>query len=162
MKKTCVAFLLAMMAASTASAFSIAVVDTQTVFTKSSAMKRINDELAHDFSARKKVLDQEAKTLSDEIASFQKNKSVMSKDKAIATQKKIASDEMALQAAQSKFQHDVMGEQGKKLKEAQQEIQTVVGKIAKQKKIDLVLASNAVLYSSDTADITADVEKEVK
>lgn len=137
----------------------IGVVDMKTVFTTSSKVKTIKAGLAKQFDPQKAKLEKLGNALQSEIANYQKNKAVMSKDDAKKAQDQIAKDESNFRDAQTKFQQDVFNAQNKSLEDFMSSVKSAVKVVAEKQKLDLVIPNNDVLYSKDNNDITKDVLK---
>lgn len=133
------------------------VVNMQTIFKTSPKAKAINASLKREFAARKAGIVKMGQNLQSEVKSYQKNQAVLSKAKLAALQQKISQHSMALRQAQQKFQSDLLAAQNQKMTAFLNQVKTAVAKVAKKKDIDIVLPSNAVLYSKNKMDITSNV-----
>lgn len=165
MKKLCIALLLSFMAIWSIGAMAdeeIGVVDMQTIFKSSPRAQAINKALKSQFASRKENIVKMGKALQTEIQQYQKNQAVMDKTKIKALQEKINKQSVALRQAQAKFQQDLVTEQNKKMKEFIDDVKSAVAKVAGKKDLEVVLPSNAVLYSKPKLDITSDVLSNMK
>jgi Skp family chaperone for outer membrane proteins len=60
-----------------------------------------------------------------------------------------------------KFQEDVSAAQREGVEKFMKTVNSTVSTIAKQQKLDVVLLKPALIYASDTTDVTKDVLKEL-
>lgn len=135
----------------------IGVVDMQTIFKSSPEVKAINASLKSEFSGRKASIVKMGQQLQDEVKKYQKNQSVMSKVSLAKLQQSINQHSVSLRQAQAKFQSDLMAAQNNKMRIFLNKVKSAVTKVANKKGLELVLPSNAVLYSKNKMDITASV-----
>jgi len=135
----------------------IGVVNMQTIFRSSPQVKKINTTLQKRFAARKTNIVAMGKKLQTEVKQFQKNQTVMDSKAAQALRAKIGEQGTKLRQMQGKFQRDLMVAQNAEMKKFMTRVKGIVGKIAAKKKLDVVLPSNAVLYSKTKSDITSEV-----
>ena len=77
-----------------------------------------------------------------------------------AMQKKINTDQANLSQEATSFQQDLGKEQNKVMKGVLAQLNDIISSIAKKNSYSLVLDSQAVIYSSDSVDITKQVSKE--
>lgn len=140
----------------------IGVVDMKTVFTTSPKVKQIKGELTKQFEPEKQKLQKMGDALQADIAAYQKNKAVMSKDDMKKAQDKITAEESSFRDAQSKFQQDVFNAQNKSLETFMTDVKASVKVVAEKQKLDLVVPNNDVLYSKDDKDITKAVLDNLK
>jgi len=140
----------------------IGVVDMKVIFKTSPKAKDINKSLKDQFSSRKTDIVEMGKTLQKEVQQYRKNRSVMNKKNMRTLQGKIQKQSIALRKAQVKFQSDLATAQNKKMKVFIAEVKAAVKKVSRKKDLDVVLPSNAVLYSSDKLDVTSDVLSAMK
>jgi len=96
-----------------------------------------------------------------EVKSYQKEQAVLSKKKIAALQRTISQHSVALRQAQAKFQSDLLTTQNKKMSAFLDQVKAAVAKVAQKKGLDVVLPSNAVLYSKNKFDITPSVLSEL-
>ena len=94
---------------------------------------------------------------------MQRNASTMKASDRTKKEKQIASERAAFEQKAQAFDKDNQSRQMQERNKLLAKIQTAVQSVAKSEGYDLVLDSQAVLYSSaDAKDITADVVKQVK
>lgn len=139
---------------------SIAVVNVQQVFQQSPKIAELNKKLQNQFKPRQDKLVAAQKSLQDELDAFKKNSPTMSQKDKDAAQKKIVDDQASLAKDASAFQQDLSKEQSKVMKSVLGQLNDIISKIAKKNSYPLVLDSQAVIYSSDSADITKQVASE--
>lgn len=138
------------------------VIDMQQVVTKSSKADDLKKQLETQFSSQKKEIDDMTASLQADLAKYQKDKAVMSKKDSEAMQKKISTAESTLQQKQATLQQQVQEEQTKKMNEFMASVQDASKAVAKDKKLDLVLPKNAVVYFDNGSDVTDAVISQMK
>lgn len=138
------------------------VVDMRQIFEASPQVKAINADLDKKFSGQRNDLVTKGKALQDDVKKLQRNESVMSKKDVAALKDKIAEQEAALRTEQAQFQKTLYAAQNDAMNTFMEKVKGVVAAVAKQKKLDMVLPKNAVVYSQDKMDITADVTAKLK
>ncbi|MDP1574905.1 MAG: OmpH family outer membrane protein [Coxiellaceae bacterium] len=145
-----------------ASADGIGVVDMKMIFTTSPKVKAIKANLTKQFDPEKAKLEKMGNTLQADIAKYQKNKAVMSKDDMKKAQDSITAEESAFRDAQTKFQQDVFNAQNKSLETFMGDVKAAVKVVADKQKLDLVIPNNDVLFSKGDKDITKEVLENLK
>ena len=135
----------------------VGVVDMEKVVKDSPMATSIKSDLEKQFAEPKKKVTAMTNKLQADMAKYQKNKAVMSKDDLAALEKSIGSEQSDLQKLQIQLQSDVQAAQEKKMKEFMSSVKSSAKKIADKKGLDLVLPANAVIYSPSKMDITKDV-----
>jgi len=135
----------------------VGVVNMQTVFRSSPQIKKINTTLKRKFATRKASILRLGKQLQTEVKKFQKNETVMDSKSAEVLRTKISTQGSKLRKLQAQFQRDLMTAQRAEMQKFMTNVKTVVKQIAAKKKLDVVLPSNAVLYSKNNLDITSNV-----
>jgi len=139
----------------------VGVVDMQKIFSTSSQVKSINSQLTSQFASRKNKIMQMGKQLQADLATYNKNKTVMSKSKLGNLQTKIGKEEAALRTAQAKFQQDLFQAQNKKMASFMNKVKATVGTVAQKNGMTLVLPKNATLYVKNGSDITSQVQSDL-
>ncbi|EKD54644.1 MAG: hypothetical protein ACD_60C00060G0012 [uncultured bacterium] len=135
----------------------IAVVNVQQIFQQSPKIADLNKKLQNDFKGRQDKLIAAQKSLQDEVEQFKRDAPTMS-DKAKTTmQKKITDDQTSLSKDATAFQQDLSKEQNKIMKGVLSKLNDIISSIAKKNNYTLVLDSQAVVYATDSADITKQV-----
>lgn len=138
----------------------IAVVNVQQVFQQSPKIAELNKKLQNEFKGRQDKLVAQQKQLQDELDKFKKEGPTMSQKDRDNLQKKIVNDQTGLAKDASAFQQDLSKEQNKVMKNVLADLNEIISGIAKKNSYSLVLDSQAVIYASDSTDITKDVAKE--
>ena len=149
-------------AATAAQSMGVGVVDMQQVLQSSSHVKRINADLKKQFASRKDKILAMAKKLQGDMASYTKNKAVMSKAKSAALRAQISTGETTLRGEQMKYQQDLLAAQNKAMSSFLKQLKSTVTKIASKKHLTVVFPKNGLLYAADDTDITSDVLKGLK
>jgi outer membrane protein len=144
----------------TASGPSIAVVNVQQLFQSSPKIADINKQLQDKFKSRQDKLMAAQKSLQAELDKFKKESPTMSAKDKDAMQKKITDDQQNLSKDAASFQQDLNKEQNKVMKGVLSQLNDIIAGIAKKNSYQLVLDSQAVIYASDSADITKQVSKD--
>ena len=161
MKKILGVVLMASALFTSAWASNIGVIDVQAVFRDSPAAKKINSGLEKQFSSQKKELQAMNTKIQGEIKTLNKNGSVMAEAKKSALQSSINAQGKALHEKQVNFQQALFTAQNAAMTKFMKRVQAIVSKVAKSKKLDLVVAKNGVLYSQENMDITSLVLKKI-
>lgn len=138
----------------------IAVVNVQQVLTQSSKVAAANTKLQDQFKPRQEKLTAQQKNLQDEMDKYNKESTTMSQKDRDATEKKIADDKAAFLKDAGAFQKEVSAEQNKVMQGILSQLSGIISDMAKKTNYSLVLDSQAVVYSSDAADITKQVAKD--
>lgn len=143
--------------ASLAASVNVGMVDIQKIFKTSPQVQKINKDLDSQFSDRKQSLQKMAKDLKASIGKLQKNQTVMSSDNANKLKQSIVKQESAFRTKQAQFQQALFAAQNKAMKSFMDKVHAAAKAVAVQKKLDLVLSNNGVLYNRDNIDITSDI-----
>jgi outer membrane protein len=157
-----VASLIALFSSISALADGYAVIDMKRVFTEAPQIKTINDSLQKQFSNRKNAIVKSNDQLQADIKKLERDKAVMSTKDVQALNAKIEKEGSQLREAQMNFQQSLFAAQNEAMKGFMDKVTGVVGKIAQDKKYDMVLPKNDLLYANDKLDITADVLAQLK
>lgn len=139
---------------------SIAVVNVSQIFQKSPKIADLNKQLQNQFKGRQDKLIAQQKTLQDELDKFKKESPTMSSKAKTTLQNKIMDDQNSLQKDAAAFQKDLSAEQNKIMKNVLTQLNDIISSIAKKNNYNLVLDSQAVIFASESADITKDVTTE--
>ena len=142
----------------------VAVVNVQQVLQQSPRVAALSKKLEADFKPRQTKIAGKQKALQDELEQFKKDsadsKKMTQKDRD-ATQKQIAADRSELVKEVVAFQQDLGKEQNKVMQGIITDLNGIVSSVAKSKGYNLVLDSQAVVFTADKAnDLTKDVEKQ--
>ena len=137
----------------------VAVVNVQQLFQQSPRIADLNKKLQDQFKARQDKLIAAQKNVQDEVDQFKKDSVTMSQKEKDKMQKKIADDQNTLSRDATAFQQDLNKEQKKIMSGVLADLNNIISGIAKKNGYTLVLDSQAVVYASDSTDITTDVSK---
>lgn len=138
----------------------IAVVNVQQVFQQSPKIAELNKKLQNQFKPRQDKLVAAQKTLQDELDKFKKESPTMAQKDKDALQKKIVDDQSNLAKEASAFQQDLSKEQSKIMKGVLADLNEIISGIAKKDGYTMVLDSQAVIFATDSSDITKEVSKD--
>ncbi|HSW92886.1 MAG TPA: OmpH family outer membrane protein [Gammaproteobacteria bacterium] len=141
----------------TAPAPVLAVVNVQQIFQQSPKIADLNKKLQSQFKGRQEKLIAAQKSFQDEVDKFRKDAPTMSQKDKDAAQKKITDDQASLSKDAGVFQQDLSKEQNKIMKSVLGQLNEIISSISKKNNYTLVLDSQAVVYASDSADITKQV-----
>jgi outer membrane protein len=147
-------------AADAAKTSKVAVVNVQQVLLQSSKVAEVNTKLQDQFKARQEKLTGQQKSLQDEIDKYSKDSSTMAQKDRDALEKKIADDKASFLKDAGAFQKEVNAAQNKAMQGILNQLSGIISAMAKKNNYNLVLDSQAVVYSSDATDITKDVAKD--
>lgn len=146
--------------AADAASLNIAVVNVQQLFQQSPRIAELNKKLQSQFKPRQDKLAAAQKDLQAEVDQYKKDSATMSQKDKDALQKKIESDQANLSKDANTFQQDLSKEQNKIMKGVLSELNGIIASIAKKNSYSMVLDSQAVIYSTETSDITKQVSSE--
>ena len=147
-------------AADPAQPMTIAVVNVQQLFQQSPKIANLNKQLQSKFNARRDKLVSQQKTLQGELDKYKKESATMSQKDKDSLKQKVTDDQANLAKEAAAFQQDLGKEQNAIMKNVLAQLNGIISTIAKKNNYTLVLDSQAVIYSSDSADITKQVSKE--
>lgn len=137
----------------------VATVNIQQVLQQSQRVASLSKKLEEQFKPRQQKLNDQQKSLQDEIEKFRKTGKTMSQKDQESAQKKINDDRADFLKQAMAYQQDVNKEQAKIMQGIQGDINTIVGDIAKKSSYNMVLDAQAVIFAANSVDITKDVEK---
>ncbi|MEO8400673.1 MAG: OmpH family outer membrane protein [Gammaproteobacteria bacterium] len=135
----------------------IAVVNVQQIFQQSPKIADLNKKLQGEFKGRQEKLIAAQKSLQEELDKFKREAPTMGQKDKDAMQKKIVDDQANLSKDAAAFQQDLNKEQNKIMKGVLAQLNDIISGIAKKNSYTLVLDSQAVVYATDSADITKQV-----
>lgn len=138
----------------------VAVVNVQQVLQQSPRVAELSKKLESQFKARQTKINDEQKSLQDELEKFKKESPTMSQSARDSMQKKIADERSDLVKQVVAYQQDLQKEQNKIMQGIMTDLNGIVSTIAKNQNYSLVLDSQAVIYATDGNDITKDVAKQ--
>lgn len=137
----------------------VAVVNVQQILQQSPRVADLSKKLEGQFKGRQATINDEQKTLQDELDKFKKDAPTMAKADRDNAQKKIESDRAMLVKKVVAYQQDLQKEQNKIMQGILSDLNGIVSGIAKAQQYALVLDSQAVIFATDGNDITKDVAK---
>jgi outer membrane protein len=135
----------------------IAMVDMQRVLNETTAGKRARKELESSSKTKQGKLDKKRKKLEGEAAKLQE----MSGQQLAAAQEKLQRDSMELQSMLYALEQELGEQHNQLLMKMYTNAQSIVGGIAKEEGLDLVLVRDqmTVIFTKDSLDITGEVIK---
>lgn len=130
----------------------LAMVDMQRVLNETKAGKRARKDLESSSKAKQQKLDKKRAKLE---ADFAKLKNLKPQQQ-MAAREKLQKESMELQSMLYTLQTELSQQEGKLLEKMYKNSQVIVGKLAKEQGLDLVLVRDAmtVIYTQDSLDIT--------
>lgn len=135
----------------------IGVVRFDDVVRQSPQYKAADQKMTGEFSKRKTDLENQAKTLDDDIKKYQRDGATMSPDQRTKTEKDLGARQIDIQQAQRKFQEDAQARQRDLTNEVISKVRDAVVTVAKEKGFDVVIPEP--IYSSASLDISDEVLK---
>jgi len=132
----------------------IAVLDTQKVMEESSAVQSIQDQISERRSDYQNQLSQKEQELREENQKLEQQRSVLSAD---AYEKKKKKLEQRIQRIQGQVQNRKKGMQqvyNRAMNEVKEELVEIVGQIAEERELDMVVNKSAVLLVRRQMEIT--------
>lgn len=135
----------------------LAVVNVQQLFQQSPRIAELNKKLQDQFKTRQDKLLLAQKKLQDELDSFKKDSTTLTRNDREKREKQIANDQSTLSRDATAFQQDLGKEQKKIMTGVLSDLNNIIKKLAEKKGYTLVLDSQAVVYAADSQDITRDV-----
>lgn len=121
--------------------------------------KAMETRMRADFERRANELKAEGKALEEDVKKFQREADLLSPADRAKTEKELNTRRIDFGYKQRQFQEDVQQREQELTAEMLNKIKEVIQKVAKNKKLDLVLQDP--VYASDKIDITEDVLKEL-
>jgi outer membrane protein len=140
----------------------IGVVDFQQVLQSYHKVKEADEKLKKQFAPQQEKLVDMRKQLNNDVDKYNRDSGIMKEADKKSTEAKIRDEANKLQTAQSDFQKQLAAAKNETMKSIEQDVADIVGKVAKDLKLDLVLAKAAVGYSDSKFDITDQVVKKLK
>ena len=142
--------------------FLVGVVDLQRLVTEYPGTARAEKKLSALFADRKNDLAESEKELASKEQELLKSKSVISSEQFESKRDKYKKQEEDLAQQENQFNNDVQSKRSEMVKKVLDDIKTLSSVVAKNKGVDMVLGSDAVVYAKDTVDLTDDVLKSFK
>lgn len=137
----------------------IAIVDMQTIMTKSKPAEKLRADLEKRFAPKKAALQKSADAFKADIEKLKRDEAVMSKADKEKLQKKISTEQETLQQSQYALQSEAMTAQNEAVQSMIENVRNTVKKIAAEDKYDFVIAKEAAIYLDSKYDITDKVMK---
>lgn len=137
----------------------VAVVNVQQILQQSPRVADLSKKLEGQFKSRQTTINDEQKSLQERLDKFKKDAPTMSKSDRDKAEKSLENDRAELVKKVVAYQQDLQKEQNKIMQGVLNDLNGIVSSIAKSQQVSLVLDSQAVIFSSDSTDITKDVAK---
>ena len=138
----------------------VAIVNVQQVLQQSPRVQDLSKKLEGQFKPRQTKINDEQKSLQDEVDKFKKESPTMSQKDRTSEEKKISDTRAGLVKEVVAYQQDLQKEQNKIMQGILNDLNGIVSSIAKAQAYTLVFDSQAVIYAADGTDITKDVAKQ--
>jgi outer membrane protein len=135
----------------------IAIVDFNRLAQESPQGKAVQEAMRAEFAPRQRTLQAQAQSVKAKQERLEKDGATMSEDQRVRAEKELRDAERDFQRNQGEFQDDVSARRNEELSKLQRTLFEEVQSYAKSQNFDLVLAKDAVLYSSSNYDVTAQV-----
>ncbi|HVE44801.1 MAG TPA: OmpH family outer membrane protein [Gammaproteobacteria bacterium] len=135
----------------------VAVLNVQSVLEGSKYVDDLRKKLEGQFRGRQTAINNEQKTLQDEIDKLKKDEPTMGQKEKDAAEKKISNERAGLVKEVVSYQKDLQTEQQKIMKGILAKLNAIVSSLANKKSYYLVLDSQAVVFAKDGVDLTKDV-----
>jgi outer membrane protein len=135
----------------------VAMVDMQRVLNETKAGKKARKSLEQSSSAKQKKFDKRRAELEAEVAKLRSLKGQQLQ----AAQEKLQQESMELQSMLMALEQELSQQHNKMLEQMYRNSADIVGKLAKDKGLDLVLVRDqmTVIFAKETLDITTEVVK---
>lgn len=145
-----------------ASDLKVGVVDLKKVLTEAPQVAKIRADLQKQFEPKNKELVDMQKKLQADMDKYNKESPVMKDKEKKDLQDSIVAQQNTLREKQGEFQKNVMEAENKSMQSMSDLVQGVIDKMAKEDKLNLVIAKGALAYSDASFEITDRVVKELK
>ena len=146
--------------ASAATGVSIAVIRSQDILQQAPQFKDAEQSMKQEFQKRGQDLEAKRKQLAEDVKAYQRNSDIMTPDDREKKEKELNTRQIDLQYEQQKFKQDLQKRNAELNQKLETEVRDVIGKIAKKRNLDLVIADP--VYVKGNLDITDDVVKQLK
>lgn len=140
----------------------ISILDVNKVLTSLPQLKVIQTELKKKFDPRGQEVVNLQNAFRGDLDKYRQNSTNLQGEALKKEQQKIIDENRKLQETRVSLQRDLVAEQNQAVMPILQQIEGVVGKIAKDQKIDLVITKASTAYSNPQFDITDQVITEMK
>jgi outer membrane protein len=140
----------------------IGVLDINKVLLASPQVAAAKEKLKKQFGPREQEIVDARKKLQSDIEDYNKNGSTMKADVQKDTQSKIMDEQKKLQEMEGKFQTDVNSAQTTEMQSVLKKVESIVNRIAADKKFDLILTKVSTAFNKPEFEVTDAVIKEIK
>lgn len=135
----------------------IGVVSYNRLLQDSPQAKRTMEALKMEFAPKQQDLVKLNASLKAKADALEKNRATMTGDQVSKAEKDLRDGQREFSQKQTDFQEDANTRQNEEMSKLEAVLVKEVQTYAQAQKFDLVLASNGILYSNSTLDITANV-----
>lgn len=143
--------------------FKLAYVDVQKAIEKSSAGKKAKDEMKKEAEKKNKDLEKKKSDIDKMREDLEKKRSVLSEEAFGKKAQELQEEMQKFNQLAAKAQAELQKKEGELLQPIVDRMKKVIGKIAKEKSLSMVIQSNQnaqiVLYASPESEITEEVVK---
>lgn len=139
----------------------IGVLDVNKVLTSVPQVKKMQTDLKKEFDPRGNEIVKMQNAFVADIDKYRKSNVNKKGDELLKEQQKLIEENRKLQEARVNFQRDLVTTQNRALGPILRQVETVVEKIAKEKKLNLVLTKMSTVYSEAQFEITDQVIAEM-
>lgn len=139
----------------------IGILDFQRIVEKSKMAKDMNKKIEDEFKPRHEKILAAQNALQDKLAELKKNQAILSESQNEKMQEEVINKRREVERLTEDFQRDLQQAQAKASKQFSEKVQTEVDKIGKEEKFDLIIQKAAVVYSSESFDVTDKVLKKI-
>lgn len=145
-----------------ASDLKVGVVDLKKVLTEAPQVAKMRADLQKQFEPKNKELGDMQKKLQADMDKYNKESPVMKDKEKKELQDSIVEQQNKFREKQGEFQKSLMEAENKSMQTMSDLVQGIVDKMAKDQKLNLVIAKGALAYSDSSLEITDKVIKELK
>jgi len=135
----------------------IGVVSYQRLLQESPQAKKTMEALRVEFAPKQQDLVKLNASLKAKADALEKNRATMTADQVTKAEKELRDGQREFSQKQTDFQEDANTRQNEEMSKLEAVLVKEVQTYAQAQKFDLVLASNGILYSNNSLDITANV-----
>jgi outer membrane protein len=135
----------------------VGIIDSAAIAQKSPDVKATNEKLKAQFKPRQDKLMAAEKSLKEEMAKLDRERTTLSASDVTALEQKILKDRRDLERQGQDFQQDVMAANNELMKSFSSKLEAAVKKVAQAGGYDIILDKSSVPYVSERALITQKV-----
>jgi outer membrane protein len=132
----------------------IGIVDPQRLLVESPQGKSMLESLRAEFAPRERSLQAQAQSLKAKNDTLQKNGATMTDDQRLRAEKELRDGERDFERARGEYQDDLTARRNEEMSRLQRVLGEEVRNYAKAQNYDVVLSGEAVIYQSQSFDIT--------